>query len=82
MPEEDEHTPAATRRQIESLQNSELLAATHIGRLFEQREILMDALKATLAAHAKLSGHSVVCESCKAGRDALAEVQRLKQKYG
>ena len=82
MPEEDEHIPAATRRQIESLQNSELLAATHIGRLFEQREMLIIALTAMLADHAMVRGHDELCESCRSGHRALADVRRLKQKYG
>ena len=63
-------------------QTSEFQAAPHISRLAEQRAMLMCALQATLAEHAKLSGHSVACESGTAGRYARAEVQRLKQKYG
>jgi hypothetical protein len=50
--------------------------------LAEQREMLTAALTAMLAEHAMVSGHGEVCEGCRAGRKALAEVQRLKQKYG
>ena len=46
------------------------------------REMLIAALTAILAAHALVSGHGEVCTGCKAGRRTLAEVQRLKQKYG
>jgi hypothetical protein len=53
-----------------------------IGRLAEQRAMLMCALEATLAEHAKSNDHGAECESCKAGRYVLAEVQRLKQKHG
>jgi hypothetical protein len=73
---------AVARRQIESLQDSELQAAQHIGRLYEQREILIAALAATLADHAIVSGHAELCTVCQSGRRALGEVQRLKQKYG
>jgi hypothetical protein len=62
-------------------QTSEFQAAQHIGRLAEQRAMLMCALEATLAEHAKLNDHGAECESCKAGRYVLAEVQRLKQKH-
>jgi hypothetical protein len=73
---------AVARRQIESLQSSELRAAQHIGRLYEQREMLIAALTAILAAHVLVSGHGEECTGCKAGRRTLAEVQRLKEKYG
>lgn len=72
---------AVARRQIESLQNGELRAAQHIGRLYEQREMLIIALTAMLAEHAMVRGHEL-CESCKSGHKTLAEVRRLKQKYG
>ena len=77
-----EDAMAIARRQIESLQDSELQAAQHIGRLYEQREMLAAALTAMLADHAMVSGHGEACAGCQAGRRALAEVQRLKQKYG
>ena len=77
-----EDTVAVTRRQIESLRDSELRAVQHIGRLAEQREMLTAALTAMLAEHAMVGGHGEVCEGCRAGRKALADVQRLKQKYG
>ena len=70
------------RRQIESLQNGELRAAQHVGRLYEQREMLIIALTAMLADHAMVRGHDESCESRKSGHQALAEVRRLKQKYG
>jgi hypothetical protein len=73
---------AVARRQIESLQNGELRAAQHVGRLYEQREMLIIALTAMLADHAMVRGHDELCESCKSGHKALAEVRRLKQKYG
>jgi hypothetical protein len=41
--------------------------------------MLMCALEATLAEHAKLNDHGAECESCKAGRYVLAEVQRLAE---
>ena len=77
-----EDTLAVARRQIESLQDGELRAAQHIGRIYEQREMLTAALTAILADHALVSGHAELCTGCQAGRRALAEVQRLKQKYG
>ena len=43
---------AVARRQIESLQDGELQAAQHIGRLYEQREMLIASLTAMLADHA------------------------------
>jgi len=73
---------AVARRQIESLQNGELRAAQHVGRLYEQREMLIIALTAMLADHAMVRGHDESCGSCKSGLKALAEVRRLKQKYG
>ena len=73
---------AVARRQIESLQNGELRAAQHVGRLYEQREMLIIALSAMLADHAMVRGHDESCQSCKSGQKALAEVRRLKQKYG
>jgi hypothetical protein len=77
-----EDAMAVSRRQIESLQDSEMRAAQHSGSLYEQREMLIAALPAMLADHAMVSGHGEVCAGCQAGRRALAEVQRLKQKYG
>jgi hypothetical protein len=73
---------AIARRQIESLQSGELRAAQHVGRLYEQREMLIIALTAMLADHAMVRGHDELCASCKSGHQALAEVRRLKQKYG
>ena len=55
----------------------EFLAATHIGRLFEQREILMRAVEALL-----LADRTRDSEACREGCKTLAEVQRLKEKYG
>jgi len=82
MPEQHESALAGVLKRFDLAASDELRAAAqHIGRLIEQRELLAGALKASLAAHAKLNGHSGECESCKAGRVALAEVQRLKQKY-
>jgi len=57
--------------------NIEFLGATHIGRLFEQREMLIRAVEALLLADR--TGDS---EAYREGRKTLAEVQRLKQKYG
>jgi hypothetical protein len=73
---------AVARRQIESLRDGELHAAQHIGRLYEQREMLIASLTAMLADHAMVSGHGEMCAGCNTGRRALAEVQRLRQKYG
>ena len=73
---------AVARRQIELLQSGELRAAQHVGRLYEQREMLIIALTAMLADHAMVRGHDESCGSCKSGHKALAEVRRLKQKYG
>ena len=73
---------AVARRQIESLQNGELRAAQHVGRLYEQREMLTAALTAMLTDHALVSGHGELCSGCRAGRKALAEVQWLRQQYG
>jgi len=82
MTEQHESALAGVLKRFDLAASDELRAAAqHIGRLIEQRERLAGALKACLAAHAKLNGHSGECESCKAGRVALAEVQRLKQKY-
>jgi hypothetical protein len=58
---------AVARRQIESLQNGALRAAQHVGRLYEQRAMLIIALTAMLADHAMVRGHDEVCESCKSG---------------
>lgn len=55
----------------------EYLAATHIGRLFEQREMLMRAVEALLLAD-RTRDSEAYQEGCK----ALAEVRRLKEKYG
>jgi len=44
--------------------------------------MLIIALTAILAEHAVVRGHDELCESCKSGHKALAEVRRLKQKYG
>jgi len=55
----------------------EFLAATHIGRLFEQREMLMRAVEALLKADRTRNSEAYL-EGCK----TLAEVQRLKEKYG
>ena len=49
-----EDARAVARRQIESLQSGELRAAMHVGRLYEQREMLIIALTAILADHAML----------------------------
>ena len=61
----------------EHSQNIEFLAATHIGRLFEQREMLIRAVEALLLADR--TGDS---EAYRGGSKTLAEVQRLTQKYG
>lgn len=73
---------ADARRQIELLQSGELRAAQHVGRLYEQREMLIIALSTMLAGHAMVRGHDESCESCRSGQHALADVRRLKQKYG
>jgi hypothetical protein len=73
---------ADARRQIELLQSGELRAAQHVGRLYEQREMLIIALSTMLADHAMVRGHDESCESCRSGQNALADVRRLKQKYG
>ncbi len=57
--------------------NIEYLAATHIGRLFEQREMLLRAVEALLVAD-RTRDSVAYLEGCK----TLAEVQRLKEKYG
>ena len=44
--------------------------------------MLIIALTAMLADHAMVRGHDESCGSCKSGHKALAEVRRLKQKYG
>jgi hypothetical protein len=77
-----EEALAVARRQIESLQSGELRAAMHVGRLYEQREMLIIALTAMLADHAMVRGHDESCASCGSGHKALADVRRLKQKYG
>ena len=82
MPEQHESALAGVLKRFDLAASDELQAAAqHISRLIEQRPLLAGALKASLVAHAKLNGHSGECESCKAGRNALAEVQRLKQKH-
>ena len=77
-----EDAMAVARRQIETLQDRELQAPQHNRRLYEQREMLAAALTAMVADHAMVSGHGEACAGCQAGRRALAEVQRLKLKYG
>ena len=57
--------------------NIEYPAATHIGRLFEQREMLMRAVEALLKADRTRDSEAYL-EAC----TTLAEVQRLKEKYG
>jgi hypothetical protein len=62
---------------MRSLQDTLDLAAMQIGRLYEQRELLRDALDGVLREHSKPD-----CTPCRKALHVLGEVERLKKKYG
>ena len=65
------------RSNLRSLQDTLDLAAMQIGRLYEQRELLRDALDAVLLEHSTPD-----CTPCRKALHVLSEVERLKKKYG
>jgi len=65
------------RADMRSLRDTLDLAAMQIGRLYEQRELLREALDGVLLEHSKPD-----CTPCRKALHVLNEVQRLKQKYG
>ena len=65
------------RADMRSLRDTLDLAAMQIGRLYEQREPLREALDDVLLEHSKPD-----CTTCRKALHILTEVQRLKQKYG
>ena len=72
-----------TAAQLGGLKTSRLdqldLAAMMIGRLYEQRAMLMEGLQLMLDGHQHESSE---CKPCRDARWCLAEIERLKKKYG